>query len=373
MKRLFTLLCIILLSGCEQKPTNHPVFKYYPPEEVFEDGYVSKYYYHYYPDNPDRRAATEIRYTKYIKTSDTNFRTENFNAGFELVSERYYIVDGDSIVIERGSGIDRSDPTDTVDLNVLSNTLSVWRGEMSNPYQVQYTYGDKEYIYTEDQHAVTDTTILDKPAKVFANSWNYREVGSDSLFNEGTSKSYYVQELGFFGSDNKGSDYSQQVELVEQMSVEEFDKRADHGQYRVAYIDPNESISDDTNFALCDHIINVADYYNSTPDGRYIHGKRAMLDSIYANLDKSKLFDQNGSLVFRFVVNCEGKAGRFIAEGYDVSYQPMEFETETIEHLLGLLQRLEDWRPVVIREEANDAYFYINFKIENGEIIDILP
>ena len=54
-------------------------------------------------------------------------------------------------------------------------------------------------------------------------------------------------------------------------------------------------------------------------------------------------------------------------------YQPLKFEEETIEHLYGILRKLEEWRPVVINEEARDAYFYITFKIEDGKITDILP
>ena len=62
-----------------------------------------------------------------------------------------------------------------------------------------------------------------------------------------------------------------------------------------------------------------------------------------------------------------------MAEGYDLNYQPMEFHQETIDHLYGILQKLEDWRTVVIRDEVRDAYFYITFNIDNGQIIDILP
>ena len=373
LKYTITRFVLILLIGCSQRSTDHPLFEYYPSENVFEDGFVSKYYYHFYPNNPDRNAGTEIGYTKYTKLDANHYKTENYNAGMELVSDRYYTVKGDSVVLARGRGIDRGDPTDTLALNLLNKTLSVWEGQMNQPYQVQYSYNDQEYIYSELQLSVNDTTILDKPAKVFLSEWNYREVGSDSLFNKGTSQTYFVKGLGFYGSHSKGPDYSRHVELIEQMSVEEFEKRANHGVYRTGYIHPEQTISDDSEFQLCGHIKRVADYYNSTPRGEYLLGKRALMDTIYSNVDTSKLFGQSGFLVFRFVVNCEGKAGRFIAEGYDLNYQPMEFEEETVDHLFRILQRLEEWRPVVIADEARDAYFYINLKIQNGEITDILP
>ena len=36
----------------------------------------------------------------------------------------------------------------------------------------------------------------------------------------------------------KGPEFSRHIELAEQMSIEEFEKRANHGEHRVAYIDP---------------------------------------------------------------------------------------------------------------------------------------
>lgn len=374
MKRLITLLLIATLIGCEKGPSNHPIFKYYPPDDVFTEGFVSKYYFHYYPDNPDAFPGTEIRYTKYVKLDDTHFQIETYNAGYELMSFRDFRVAGDTLFIDGGFGLNSSDVTDTTALDLSSNVHSVWEGGSSDElYQVNYEWDEKKYLYTEYQQAVEDTTILDKPAKLFRTAWDYREAASDSIISEGASRSYYVQGMGFYGSDIKGPTYRRQMELIEQMSLKEFEKRADHGEHRVAWIDPNQTISDDADFKICGHEFHIADYYNSTPDGRYIHSKRAMLDTIHSNLDKAKLFDQSGRLVFRFVVNCEGKAGRFIANGYDLNYQPMEFRKETVDHLFGILRKLEDWRVVKLDDGVRDAYFYITFNIENGEIIDILP
>ncbi len=361
-----------LLCGCEQQQSNHPVFKYFP-QEVFEDGYVSKYYYHYYPDNPDQRAGTEVRYTKYVKLDDTHYTTENYNAGYDLVSTRQYVVEGDSIALEKGFGVSTRDVTDTTEMNILDKTIMVWESEAKSPYRVSYTSGDEEYIYTEHQTAVADTIINNSPAKTFYMVWNYKHAASDSIVSEGETTTYYVKDLGFFGSQIKAPNYTRHIELVEQMSVEEFEERANHGDHRVAWIDPKNTISNDTDFKICGHERRIADYYNSTPQGAYIHSKRALEDTIFSNLDRSKLLDQSGRLVFRFVVNCEGKAGRFIAKGYDLNYQPMEFDSETVDHLFGLLQKLKEWSPVMIQDEARDAYFYITFNIENGEIVDILP
>ncbi len=366
-------MLIIQITGCEQQSLNHSVFKYFPSERVFEDGYVSKYYYHFYPDNPDRSPVTQVGYTKYIKLDDSHYMTESYNAGFDLEGNKYYSVQGDSIIVEKGISISSRSVTDTTELNLINKTISNWKGDFKNPYKIKYTFGEKEYIYTEHQRSVADTIINNKPAKVFFNEWEYHEVETGSIADSGYSKSYYVEGLGFLELKSKGASYSRHIELVEQMPIEEFNQLANHGEHRVAWIDPEETISDDSDFVLCGHERRIADYYNSTPDGRYLYSKRAMLDTIYSNLDKSKLFDQSGRLVFRFVVNCEGKPGRFITNGYDLDYQPKAFDQETVEHLFEILRKLKEWRPVVINEKSRDAYFYITFNIENGEIVDILP
>ncbi|MEM9338502.1 MAG: hypothetical protein AAGA66_07215 [Bacteroidota bacterium] len=366
-------LTIILLTACESNVQDHPIFSFYPPRSVFEKGYVSKYYQHYYPANANKDAITKIEYTKYLQTADDRYRTETYNAGFELETVRHYLIQGDTVLMEKSYEIDRSNPEDTTITTILSGTTSVWNGEMKEPFQVRYTYDDIAYAYKELQVSVKDSIMMEKPAKVFVNTWEYVDLETDSVIRQGSSRSFYVQDIGFFSQNRKTSDFSLEVELIEQMPLGEFEKRADHEQHRVAWIDPQETLSEDTDFTLCGHEKDIADYYNSTPDGRYLHGKYALLDTVYGHLDPSKLTGQDGSLVFRFVVNCEGRPGRFIAEGYDAGYQKVEFQQETIDHLFEIVKKLKEWRPVVIREEARDAYFYLNIKIEKGEIIDILP
>ncbi len=78
-------------------------------------------------------------------------------------------------------------------------------------------------------------------------------------------------------------------------------------------------------------------------------------------------------LTYRFVINCEGKAGRFIFKGYDFDYQAKEFPASTWTHLLKILLSLKAWQPCVIHSENSYSYAYLTFKIKDAEIIDILP
>ncbi|GEM_PF-787568 len=364
---------LFLYSACARSEEDHPVFKYYPPTTVLEDGYVNKYYEHYYPDDPNQSVGTSIVYIKEIRLPSGELINEYYNAGFALSGSRRYSIDQEEVSVIHESEVRSYLKTDTVASEIIKPNFKVWAGDTKDSYQSKFDYENEFYLLTKNQISVYDSTILGHPAKVFEIASDIRREGSDSTFNESVAKEYFVQDFGFFGSDQLRDGYMLRTELVEQMSIDEFERRAAHGEHRVAWIDKDKSISDDTDFALCGHEIDIADYYNSTPQGTYVHNKRAMLDTIYAHLDKSKLAGPSGMLTFRFVVNCQGKAGRFIVQGYDQAYQKTTFSQETVDHLFSVLQRLEAWQPVVIRDQPMDAYFYITFKLKDGEITDILP
>jgi hypothetical protein len=77
-------------------------------------------------------------------------------------------------------------------------------------------------------------------------------------------------------------------------------------------------------------------------------------------------------LTYRFVINCKGKAGRFIFKCYDFDYQAKELPASARKHLLEILLGLKTWQPCVIRSENSDSHAYITFKIKDGKIITAL-
>ncbi|WP_144017299.1 hypothetical protein [Ekhidna lutea] len=370
MKRLIILIFVPLLLGCSKQSEDHPVFKYYPPDDVFEEGYASKFYTHYLPKNTDGTKRTRINYSVYEKTGIDKYTARFYNAGFELTGQRYYSIVGTSMRLDSGMRIWRADTTIA---DIRKPFLQDFINNEDVVFEEVFESNGKIYKEVDTQLSVSDTIISGIAGKILKSKAVIKDHELDSIVNQYVSESYYLEELGYYGGKRIYDESTYQTELIEQMPLSKFEKLSNHNKRRVAYIDPENTISDDADFKICGHETRIADYYNSTPDGRYLHSKQAMLDTIYSNLDKAKLFDQSGRLVFRFVVNCEGKAGRFVVDGYDLNYQPIEFRQETIDHLYGILQKLEDWRSVTTRNEARDAYFYITFNIDNGEIIDILP
>ena len=78
-------------------------------------------------------------------------------------------------------------------------------------------------------------------------------------------------------------------------------------------------------------------------------------------------------MTFRFVVNCEGKAGRYMVIQNNLDLEPKVFDEKLTSHLFTITQGLKEWRPVILENEPRDYYMYITYKLLDGKIIEILP
>jgi hypothetical protein len=221
---------------------------------------------------------------------------------------------------------------------------------------------------------VKDSIVSGKRAAIFYERTTFKEPSnSDTTRTVIIGKITYVEGIGLFHIKKNFPDGQKIFELVEQMPLSAFIKLKKHDLKRVGYIDPSKTLDNNDNFRLCFKEELIHDYYNSSPQGSYAKGKKAMVKIISSKLQKEKLHNESGYLTFRFVVNCRGEAGRFVTEESSLDYEKKAFNKETIKHLFTILhQNLEKWQPVVT-DEPKDAYFYVTFKLRNGEIIEILP
>ena len=83
--------------------------------------------------------------------------------------------------------------------------------------------------------------------------------------------------------------------------------------------------------------------------------------------------NQNGLIRIRFIVNCEGKAGRFRVLQSDYSYKEKEFNKEIVSQLLSITKQINNWEVLYKQENAVDYYMYLIFKITDGQLTEILP
>ena len=97
------------------------------------------------------------------------------------------------------------------------------------------------------------------------------------------------------------------------------------------------------------------------------------IDKICSSKYKSPKQKENGLVRIRFVVNCQGKTGRFEVLELDENYEEREFATDIPEQLLSICRDLDGWTPGYLNGEYMDSYKFLTFKIKDSEIVEIFP
>lgn len=145
---------------------------------------------------------------------------------------------------------------------------------------------------------------------------------------------------------------------------------------RVAYIDFKEAKLTE-GFKICDSTYMV-DYYNySRGDSvnrttTYIKGKNGLRKEVLSKYE-NRNYSDSGYLNYRFIVNCKGEAGAYVIHQNDLDLKPKTFNTDLTQQLFEITTSLKKWQPNYMRGKNRDSYMYISYKIENGEITEILP
>ena len=135
------------------------------------------------------------------------------------------------------------------------------------------------------------------------------------------------------------------------------------------YIDP-ETAHLNEGFSVCDENY-IAQYYN-TPEMPYPNGKNGFRD--YINLAYvNDNYSDSGYLNIRFIINCEGEAGRFVIHENNLDLEPNTFNEDLKNQLFKLTSEIKGWKPIVLYDDVRDSYMYVSYRIENGEITEIIP
>lgn len=113
--------------------------------------------------------------------------------------------------------------------------------------------------------------------------------------------------------------------------------------------------------------------YYSFSDGILYDGEKAQLIREFQNSFIPGSASQNGYITVRFMVNCEGKSGRFRVIELDQDYNKKEFDHSLVNQIVGTTQSLDGWKPGEYESKTYDYYQYLTFKISEGHIVNIMP
>lgn len=145
---------------------------------------------------------------------------------------------------------------------------------------------------------------------------------------------------------------------------------------RVAYIDLQKALFTD-GFTVCDST-DIIDYYNTAKGDsnnrrtQYSSNKNGLRNEVLSKY-VNKNYDDAGYLNFRFIVNCKGEAGAYVIHENDLDLKSKKFNADLVNQLLNITVSLKKWKPNFLQGNERDSYMYISYRIENGEITEILP
>lgn len=373
MRYLFSVLILLVISACSNpksfsindKPT------WLPSESKLSQGVVSKFYK---ADirGEGKRDAGDISYRSYQLIGDNLLEVISYNAGYQMESKSTFKVENQKMILQSQLV---ENAGDTIEAIISNSSYYSWDPNNLANSSITVNYNEKAKYQTKSQQVrVFDIESLNKTGVSF--EFN---VSSQNLANEASQPrtslvtTTFLEGIGLFAEEVISGERKLQVELIEQFPLSEFEKRSNHGLTRVAYINPDQKIDTISWFAPCLKPQRILDYYNTTPYAQYTGGNFKLQEYIKSNLDATLFQNESGYLVYRFVVNCEGKAGWFVTEQYDLDYQPKDFNQKLVDHLLKPLVAVDSWTPGLINGTARDSYVYITFKFKDGELIEILP
>lgn len=136
---------------------------------------------------------------------------------------------------------------------------------------------------------------------------------------------------------------------------------------------PENPSLDDPEFQPCHGDQFIRQYFHMNQGALQYTGEKPVIVQFFQEHYQPVSTNESGFIRIRFIVNCEGKTGRFRLIGSDQNYQEFTFDPRITDQLLSLTQKMDGWRILPDPENPRDYYQYLIFKIDQGQIKEIMP
>ena len=140
--------------------------------------------------------------------------------------------------------------------------------------------------------------------------------------------------------------------------------------HHIGYINMEKALLNDV-YELCGNG-NIYKTHHGAPDDAFEVSKKRFRETILSEY-KNENYADSGYLNFRFLVNCEGNAGWFEIVEMNLDLVETDLNDQMVNQLFKLTSNTKHWKILMLKEVPRNYYMYISYRIENGEIIEILP
>lgn len=149
---------------------------------------------------------------------------------------------------------------------------------------------------------------------------------------------------------------------------ERFKKNEEKYPQHIGYLDSsNPDMS--SKFRRCNPDLLPAGFYSSAFTYAFESNPSKFKEAVIPKFNSQSNYNHSGFLGIRFIIDCNGNIGDYEINALDVNYERTTFEKEMIHTLLQLCLAKEHWKG----RNTIDTYMYLILKIENGQILEIIP
>ena len=138
----------------------------------------------------------------------------------------------------------------------------------------------------------------------------------------------------------------------------------------IGFIDQDTALLNQT-YSLCGDGT-IYKIHHGAPFDAYKNNKKAFREKVMKTY-KNEGYPDSGYVNFRFLVNCEGNPGWFEIIEINEDFVEVSHTKEMVAQLLKITSEPSHWAIYTVDEIPQNYYHYVSYKIENGEIIEILP